>query len=76
MSKMRIYEYAKQNNTTSKAVIEQLKALQFDVKNHMSTIDSDMQQKLDQQFKKADPKPTNKKQNNKTKSKQQESRER
>lgn len=74
MSKMRIYEYAKQNNTTSKAVIEQLKALQFDVKNHMSTIDSDMQQKLDQQFKKADPKPTNKKQNNKTKSKQQESR--
>ncbi len=74
MSKMRIYEYAKQNNTTSKAVIEQLKELQYDVKNHMSTIDADMQQKLDQQFKKADPKPTNKQQTNKTKSKQHESR--
>ncbi len=50
MSKIRIYEYAKQNNTTSKEVIEHLKSLQIGVSNHMSTIDADVVVKLDEKF--------------------------
>lgn len=59
MSKIRIYEYAKQQNTTSKNVIEQLKELQVDVSNHMSTIDADVIAKLDEKFsgKNVDKKP-------------------
>lgn len=50
MSKMRIYEYAKQNNTTSKEVIEYLKGLQVDVSNHMSTVSTEVIAKLDEKF--------------------------
>ncbi|MGM8214512.1 translation initiation factor IF-2 [Bacillaceae bacterium W0354] len=38
MKKMRVYEYAKQNNLTSKEVINHLKELDIEVSNHMSTI--------------------------------------
>ena len=48
MSKMRVYEYAKQNNTTSKIVIEHLKELNIDISNHMSTITADTEAKLDE----------------------------
>src|SRR5690625_844285 len=50
MSKIRIYEYAKKQNTTSKKIIELLKELQVDVSNHMSTIDADVIAKLDEKF--------------------------
>ncbi|TRM12436.1 translation initiation factor IF-2 [Lentibacillus cibarius] len=50
MSKMRIYEYARQNNTTSKEVIQQLKNLNVDVKNHMSTISIETIVELDKKF--------------------------
>ncbi|WP_099158138.1 translation initiation factor IF-2 [Virgibacillus ndiopensis] len=50
MSKMRVYEYAKQNNTTSKEVIGHLKSLNVEVTNHMSTISEDVKGKLDQKF--------------------------
>ncbi|RYG73841.1 translation initiation factor IF-2 [Lentibacillus lipolyticus] len=50
MSKMRIYEYARQNNTTSKEVIQQLKNLNIDVKNHMSTISIETIVELDKKF--------------------------
>ncbi|GAA0445149.1 translation initiation factor IF-2 [Lentibacillus halophilus] len=50
MSKMRIYEYARQNNATSKDVIQQLKNLSIDVKNHMSTISTDTIAELDKTF--------------------------
>src|SRR5690625_4402378 len=50
MSKTRIYEYAKQNNITSKEVIEYLKGIQVDVSNHMSTVSSDVIVKLDEKF--------------------------
>ncbi|GGJ92782.1 translation initiation factor IF-2 [Lentibacillus kapialis] len=50
MSKMRIYEYAKQNNTTSKEVIQHLKDLNIDVKNHMSTVSIETIVKLDEKF--------------------------
>src|SRR5699024_1994537 len=50
MSKMRIYQYAKQNNTTSKEVIQHLKDLNIDVKNHMSTVTIETIVKLDEKF--------------------------
>src|SRR5699024_2520138 len=50
MSKMRVYEYAKQNNLTSKAVIQSLKELNIEVSNHMSTISIDTKSKLDEKF--------------------------
>ncbi len=54
MSKIRVYEYAKQVNKTSKEVINKLKELELPVSNHMSTISDDMKAKLDQSFQ---PKP-------------------
>ncbi|MGP4107025.1 translation initiation factor IF-2 [Virgibacillus sp. L01] len=50
MSKMRVYEYAKQNKTTSKDVINYLKELNVEVSNHMSTITTDTIVKLDEKF--------------------------
>ncbi|AXI09119.1 translation initiation factor IF-2 [Oceanobacillus zhaokaii] len=50
MSKMRVYEYAKQNNTSSKDVIDYLKELDVEVSNHMSTISDDTKGKLDKKF--------------------------
>lgn len=56
MTKMRVYEYAKQNNTTSKEVIEHLNQLNVEISNHMSTISTDIIAQLDKKFKKADKK--------------------
>ncbi|GAB3794845.1 translation initiation factor IF-2 [Virgibacillus kimchii] len=50
MSKMRVYEYAKQNNTSSKNVINILKGMDVEVSNHMSTISTDIIKKLDEKF--------------------------
>lgn len=52
MSKMRVYEYAKQNNISSKAVVAFLKENNVDVTNHMSTIAQNEIAKLDEHFKK------------------------
>ena len=52
MGKMRVYEYAKQNNTTSKEVIERLEGLNIEVTNHMSSIDGKARIELDKIFKK------------------------
>ncbi|RBP41169.1 translation initiation factor IF-2 [Garciella nitratireducens] len=41
MSKIRVYELAKQLNITSKSLIAQLKDLDIKIVNHMSTIDSE-----------------------------------
>lgn len=54
MTKMRVYEYAKEKNTTSKDVIQKLKELNVEVSNHMATISDDIKGKLDDKFK---PKP-------------------
>ncbi|WP_249869746.1 translation initiation factor IF-2 [Oceanobacillus saliphilus] len=51
MSKMRVYEYAKLNNTTSKDVINFLTEQNVEVSNHMSTISDNMVKKLDEKFK-------------------------
>ncbi|MBM7094217.1 translation initiation factor IF-2 [Bacillus sp. H-16] len=47
MKKMRIYEYAKEKNTTSKAVIERLKTLNVEVSNHMSVLTDEAKKKLE-----------------------------
>ncbi|MFD1850342.1 translation initiation factor IF-2 [Oceanobacillus bengalensis] len=52
MSKIRVYEYAKQNNTTSKDVINYLKEINAEVSNHMSTIAPEVKGKLDEKFSK------------------------
>ena len=47
MSKLRIYEYAKKQNMSSKDIISKLKTIDVVVTNHMSTIDSETIGKLD-----------------------------
>ncbi|WP_078595634.1 translation initiation factor IF-2 [Evansella clarkii] len=47
MKKMRIYEYAKEKNVSSKDVINELKTKGIEVSNHMSVLSEDMLQKLD-----------------------------
>ncbi|QDP40216.1 translation initiation factor IF-2 [Radiobacillus deserti] len=51
MSKMRVYEYAKEVNASSKQIINKLKELNVDVTNHMSTISDDTRVELDKVFK-------------------------
>jgi len=50
MSKMRVYEYAKANNTTSKEIINYLTSINVEVSNHMSMIPDDTVKKLDGKF--------------------------
>ncbi|MDF0725144.1 translation initiation factor IF-2 [Cytobacillus sp. S13-E01] len=52
MSKMRVYEYAKKQNVSSKDVITKLKELDIEVSNHMATIEDDIVVKLDQKYSK------------------------
>ncbi|WP_085992377.1 translation initiation factor IF-2 [Oceanobacillus senegalensis] len=70
MSKMRVYEYAKQKNTTSKEVINYLKELKIEVSNHMSTISTDTVTKLDGKFnEKSKPDNSNQQKESNTKKK-------
>ncbi|WP_377889203.1 translation initiation factor IF-2 [Alkalihalobacillus sp. R86527] len=69
MSKMRIYEYAKEQNTTSKDVIEKLKSMDIKVTNHMSVIDDSTVEKLksnSKQSKKGSDKNSMENKNNRT----------
>ncbi|UOR12691.1 translation initiation factor IF-2 [Halobacillus amylolyticus] len=50
MSKMRVYEYAKENELSSKQVIDKLKDMKVEVSNHMSMVEDDVKGKLDQAF--------------------------
>ncbi|EAH3795905.1 translation initiation factor IF-2 [Listeria monocytogenes] len=47
MSKVRVYEYAKEHQVSSKKVIEALKDLGIEVANHMSTINENALRQLD-----------------------------
>lgn len=75
MTKMRVYEYAKKNELASKQVIEQLKKMNVEVSNHMSTVEDDVAKQLDQAFGKNKPnteaKNTDGQKNNKPSNKQQ-----
>ena len=46
MTKIRVHEYAKQVNRTSKEVIDELGKINVSVTNHMSTLDNDSITKL------------------------------
>ncbi|NLY80002.1 MAG: GTP-binding protein, partial [Lysinibacillus sp.] len=50
MTKIRVHEYAKKVNKASKEVIEELKKLNINVSNHMSTLNGEAIAKLDQVF--------------------------
>ncbi|RWZ60450.1 translation initiation factor IF-2 [Halobacillus fulvus] len=71
MSKIRVYEYAKKNDLSSKQVIEKLKAMDVMVTNHMSALNDDTVNKLNETFGKGGEKedkkaaPKNSKPNNK-----------
>ncbi|WP_107840994.1 translation initiation factor IF-2 [Metasolibacillus meyeri] len=57
MSKIRVHEYAKKVNKTSKEVMEQLTKLDMEVKNHMSMLEAAIVTKLDSVFQQvAEPK--------------------
>ena len=53
MSKSRVYEIAKELNVDSKLIIEKLKAMDVDVKNHMSSITDAEAAKVKQAFQKS-----------------------
>ena len=53
MSKVRVHEYAKKVNKTSKEVIEQLGKFNMPVKNHMAVLEAAAVSKLDSVFKQA-----------------------
>ncbi|MGM0844638.1 MAG: translation initiation factor IF-2 [Bacillota bacterium] len=50
MSKVRIYEYAKKHNVSSKDVIAKLKEMNIEVSNHMATLEDDTVKKLDKSY--------------------------
>lgn len=50
MSKIRVYEYAKENNMQSKEIINALKKLNLPVTNHMSVLDEEMIRKIEEYF--------------------------
>ena len=52
MTKIRVHEYAKKVNRPSKEVIEELKKLNINVTNHMSTLNGEEVAKLDAVFNK------------------------
>ncbi len=52
MSKMRVYEYAKKQNISSKEIISKLKEMDIEVNNHMATIEDDVVIKLDETYNK------------------------
>lgn len=51
MTKIRVYEYAKKHNVSSKVIIEKLKEMNIEVTNHMATMEDPTVNKLDQAFK-------------------------
>ena len=46
MTKLRVYEYAKQNNVSSKDVINKLKEMNIEVTNHMTALDDTYSTKI------------------------------
>ncbi|SDY70519.1 translation initiation factor IF-2 [Evansella caseinilytica] len=62
MKKMRIYEYAKEKNVSSKIIIKQLEEMGIEVSNHMSVITGEVIEKLEakQSGKSSQPKGENK----------------
>lgn len=66
MSKLRVYEYAKRHNLSSKEIITKLKEMNIEVKNHMATLEEADIKKLDAAYSKKETKPGEKQQGNRT----------
>ncbi|WP_430482185.1 translation initiation factor IF-2 [Rossellomorea marisflavi] len=62
MSKIRVYEYAKKHNVSSKNVIDKLKELNIEVSNHMATLEDGTIKKLDKTYEGKKPAAGNKEQ--------------
>ncbi|PRS77280.1 translation initiation factor IF-2 [Bacillus sp. LNXM65] len=58
MAKVRVYEYAKAIDVSSKDIIAALKNMNVEVNNHMATLEDDTVKKLDAIYKKAKAKET------------------
>ncbi|MGG0184521.1 translation initiation factor IF-2 [Bacillus rhizoplanae] len=50
MNKIRVYEYAKKHNISSKDIITKLKEMNIEVSNHMAMLDDEVVNKLDNQY--------------------------
>jgi translation initiation factor IF-2 len=61
MSKMRVYEYAKKNNVSSKDIIHKLKEMNIEVTNHMATLEPEIVEKLDKTYTKKEEKQSEQK---------------
>ncbi|WP_025785007.1 translation initiation factor IF-2 [Sporosarcina sp. D27] len=59
MTKIRVHEYAKKVNKSSKEVIEELGKMNVSVSNHMSMIDTSSAEKLDKKFSTTKNSPSN-----------------
>ncbi|GIN70433.1 translation initiation factor IF-2 [Bacillus sp. J14TS2] len=57
MSKVRVYEYAKKQNKTSKEIINKLKEMNVEVGNHMSMIEPETVSRLDAAYQKNEKTP-------------------
>ncbi|WP_017151267.1 translation initiation factor IF-2 [Bacillus bingmayongensis] len=58
MSKIRVYEYAKKHNISSKDIITKLKEMNIEVSNHMTMLDDEVVNKLDNQYNTGAEKPS------------------
>ncbi|WP_286231490.1 translation initiation factor IF-2 [Neobacillus mesonae] len=70
MSKLRVYEYAKKHNISSKEIITKLKEMNIEVTNHMATLEDSDIKKLDAAYNKKDNNSPEKKQVNHNQQKQ------
>ncbi|MCM3569060.1 translation initiation factor IF-2 [Neobacillus mesonae] len=69
MSKLRVYEYAKKHNLSSKEIITKLKEMNIEVTNHMATLEEADIKKLDSAYNKTESNSREKKQVNQTQQK-------
>ncbi|CAI8796952.1 MULTISPECIES: translation initiation factor IF-2 [Bacillus] len=58
MSKIRVYEYAKKHNVSSKDIITKLKEMNIEVSNHMTMLDDEVVNNLDNQYNTGAEKPS------------------
>ncbi|EEL49785.1 MULTISPECIES: translation initiation factor IF-2 [Bacillus cereus group] len=58
MSKIRVHEYAKKHNISSKDIITKLKEMNIEVSNHMTMLDDEVVNKLDNQYNTGAEKPS------------------
>ncbi|AQP54364.1 translation initiation factor IF-2 [Vagococcus penaei] len=65
MSKKRVHELAKELDVTSKVIVEKAQTLGLEVKNHMSTLSTNDEASIRQQFHKKTASPVDKNQTNK-----------